>query len=390
MDELIRFSKKIVLRVLLFPLRLLKVKYSRVFVHNDLAYNYSDNGKYIVEFLDSVYTGKFNIVVSVSAPAQWVSLRNRGMRVVKFNSIAYFFYAMTSKVLITNSGGFSYIPLRKSQYVINTWHGGGAYKKCGIHMYNNSPLFQRDLRLSAKQTNVFLSTCRRFSEVFSDSMLVPRDVFWEIGMPRNDCLITEESDRRKQIRENLGLQNDDRLVLFAPTYRKIDDNYFKDSIAIPYGIDCERVCRALHNRFDGNWKFAFRFHPCVTNRKELPHGDVLDLSDYPDMQELLSAADVMINDFSSSMWDFMQTGRPSFLFAVDLKHYVETTDVYTPVSQWPFPQATNNDTLETNILNFDEVAYAEACRRHYKDLGGCETGKATELVCQRIYEQCFG
>ena len=115
---------------------------------------------------------------------------------------------------------------------------------------------------------------------------------------------------------------------------------------------------------------------------------MLDLSDYPDMQELLQTADAMLNDFSSSMWDFMLTGRPSFLFAVDLEHYVETTQVYTPVKDWPFPRSTNNDDLEKTILEFDEAAYAAACRRHYEELGGCETGKATELICKRIYEKC--
>jgi len=58
------------------------------------------------------------------------------------------------------------------------------------------------------------------------------------------------------------------------------------------------------------------------------------------------------------------------------------------VSQWPFPQAVNNDQLEANILNFDEKVYQAACDRHYQDLGGNETGEATKLVCQRIYEQC--
>lgn len=98
----------------------------------------------------------------------------------------------------------------------------------------------------------------------------------------------------------------------------------------------------------------------------------------------------MINDFSSSMWDFMLTGRPSFMFAVDLEHYVATTDVYTPVAEWPFPKAVNNDELERNILEFDEEKYAADCKRHYEALGGRETGKASQMVCERICEQCFG
>ena len=89
------------------------------------------------------------------------------------------------------------------------------------------------------------------------------------------------------------------------------------------------------------------------------------------------------------MWDFMLTGKPCFTFATDLQHYVETTEVYTPVSEWPFPQSTNNDDLVETILQFNENDYKTACERHYKDLGGCETGKATELVCKRIYKICF-
>ena len=193
---------------------------------------------------------------------------------------------------------------------------------------------------------------------------------------------------KKCIRKKIGLNDDEKLALFAPTYRKIDNNYFKSSVSIPYGIDCDRVRSALHTRFGGNWRFAFRLHPRVENRDNLPFDNVMDLSDYEDMQDLLLIADVMINDFSSSMWDFMLTGRPSFLFAVDLTEYIETTKVYTPVTEWPFPIATDNDGLEKNILTFDEDKYKEDCKNHYKRLGGCETGKATELVCERIKEVC--
>lgn len=244
--------------------------------------------------------------------------------------------------------------------------------------------------LASKGTDVFMSTCSRFSDVVSESMLIPRDIFWEVGMPRDDRMLNQDQTHRDKIREKLGLAEGEKLILFAPTYRKIDDNYFRDSVAISYGVDCERVCKAMEQRFGGKWRFALRYHPCVTNRADMEDMGVMDLTDYEDMQDLLCAADAMINDFSSSMWDFMLTGRPSFLFAVDLDHYVKTTKVYTPVSEWPFPQAVNNDELESNILNFDEEAYAEACRHHYESLGGCETGKATELICERIYRRCFG
>ncbi len=387
MDDIKRYGKKLIMRALLTPFRLFPIKKNRVFLINDLSYNYSDSPKFVADYLLKNYSGAFELAFGADAPAD--PKLAEGVQFVKRNSWQYFYYAMTARVLLTNSGGFSYLPLRKKkQYVINTWHGGGAYKKCGIYMYVDTPCFRRDLKLSGDQTSLFVSSCSRFSDVVSESMLVPRQVFWEVGMPRNDLLVKGDEGVRAMVREKLGLKEDEKLILFAPTYRKPEDNYFKESIAISYGVDADRVVAAMEKRFGGTWRFAFRFHPRVTNCDQLPSGNCMDLSDYPDMQELLCAADAMINDFSSSMWDFMLTGRPSFLFAVDLDHYVATTQVYTPVSEWPFPQSVDNDQLEKIILEFNEEDYRTACQRHYQDLGGSETGEATKLVCERIYEKC--
>ena len=390
MDALIRYLKKVALRTSLLPLRLLPVKKNRIILFNNLAMNYSDNSKWVAEYILKNYPDRFELIIPVNSPEKAEAIKNKGLKAVMFNSFEYFRYAMTAKVFLTNSGGFSYLPLRKSQFVINTWHGGGAYKKCGMDMYEDTPLFRKDLKLAGDKTDIFLSTCQRFTDVISASMLTPKEVFWGIGMPRNDMLISGDEELRKEIRTKLGLKEDEKLILFAPTYRKPDDNYFKDSVAISYGVDCARVCDALEKRFGGKWKFAFRFHPCVVNKDVLPEGNVIDLSDYPDMQELLLASDAMLNDFSSSMWDFMLTGRPSFLFAIDLDHYIKTTQVYTPVEEWPFPKAVTNDELEKNILEFDEEKYAKACKHHYESLGGCETGRASQLVSEKIYEVCFG
>lgn len=387
MDVLIRYIKKMIIRVILTPLKLFPVKKNKVILINDLAYNFSDNQKYVAKYLKQRYDGKFQIVFSVKDTNCNISLDN--IMLCQFNSLRYFWHCMTSKVLVTNSGGLSYIPLRKKQYVINTWHGGGCYKKCGIDTYSNTFLFRSDLRLSSKQTNIFLSTNQQFSECLSKASLVERNKFWEIGMPRNDMMVHENSALRNEVRKKLGIKMDEKLVLFAPTYRKVEDNYFRDSIAISYGIDSERVLGALNKRFGGNWIFAIRLHPCVVNREEVVTEGMLDLTDYEDMQELLLAADVMINDFSSSMWDFMLTGKPCFTFAIDLQHYIETTEVYTPVSEWPFPKSTNNDELVKTILEFDAEEYRKRCDAHYQALGGCETGRATELVCERIYQVCF-
>lgn len=385
-SELYRYLKKIIVRIILTPLKLMATNKKRVLLINDMSSNYSDNPKYIAEELlkrninlELIYAGQ-NL-------KQTGILISKGIIPVELNSFKYFIYGMTSRVLITNSGGISYLPLKKNQYVINTWHGGGAYKKMGIDMFKDTPLFKKDLALASKETDALLTTCERFKNVYCKSMLELPDKFWNIGMPRNDCLKNNNRETWRKIRNKLGLSDDKKLVLFAPTYRKIDDDYFKDSIAISYGINEKVVCDALKDRFGGTWIFAYRYHPCIVNRKKIDKREnIIDLTDYDDMQELLIAADVLINDFSSSMWDYMLTRKPCFIFAKDLEHYIETTDLYTPVSEWPFPIAKTNEQLKENILAFNENEYNERCHKHYKSLGGCETGNATNFVCNKIEE----
>ena len=272
MAELIRYIKKRIMLIILFPLRILPIRKNRVFLHNDLAQKYSDNPKVVAERLLSSFPGRFQIVYSVKEKTTSSHLAEKGILPVKYLSLQYYYYAMTSHVFLTNSGGFSYLPLKTNQYVINTWHGGGAYKKVGIYMYGNTPLFRKDLQLSAKKTNVFLSSSSRFTEIISESMLIPRSCFWEIGMPRNDNLVQIMPNMREEIQKSLGLRDNEKLVLYAPTYRKPADDYFQESIGMNYGIDPERVCFALQKRFGGKWKFAFRLHPRITNRSAIPHG----------------------------------------------------------------------------------------------------------------------
>ena len=384
MKEFSRYIKKVILRIGLLPFKLLAVKKNRIIMINDIAYNYSDSIKCISELLNQKYTGKFDIVLSVKRGVDIDFLKKKKYKIVYFNSLNYFFKAMTSKIIISNSGGYSYLPLRKNQYVINTWHGGGAGKKMGVDVYGNTALFRRDLLMNNQNTDIQISSCRVFSNAMIKSMLIDSDKIWEIGIPRNDILVNGDEKIRQIVRKKLGINQDERLVLFAPTYRKVEDDYFNDSIAISYGIDAKGVLEALEDRFGYKWKFAIRLHPCVVNRDEHVIEDTIDLTNYPDMQELLLAADVMINDFSSSMWDFMLTGKPCFLFALDMNSYIDNTGLYIPYEELPYSKARNNEELKKNIRAYNEKKYRMLCDLYYKKVGGCETGKATELVVNKI------
>lgn len=382
-------AKKYLVCIALTPLTVLPVQKNRVLLLNELSRKYAGNPKAVADCLAKTWANDFELYYAVDDEKNYGFLKEMGITPIRYRSLKYFLIAITSHVILTNAGGYSFLPKRKQQYVINTWHGGGCYKKVGLDVLGRSKFAIADVLLNTKKTSCLISTCRKLTHVFSSSFMIPENKIWEIGLPRNDLLLRDNTSEKIKIKEQLGVQEGYKLVLFAPTFRKEFDDQLGRMVSVDYGLDVDRLLNACRRRFGGEWVCAFRFHPKAVRRNvELP-ANVIDLSDYEDMQDLLLAADVMINDFSSSMWDFMLTGKPCFTFAVDLQHYIETTDVYTPVSEWPFPRAINNEELEKNILEFDEEKYAAACKRHYEALGGCETGEATKLVCERIYKVCF-
>ena len=115
---------------------------------------------------------------------------------------------------------------------------------------------------------------------------------------------------------------------------------------------------------------------------------ILSATVYPDIQELIVAADVGITDYSSWICDFMLTGRPGFLYTPDLADYDQERGFYYPLSETPFPIAETNDELEEKILSFDEAAYAVKNEQFLEARGCKENGTAAKQIVEIIKKQC--
>ena len=112
--------------------------------------------------------------------------------------------------------------------------------------------------------------------------------------------------------------------------------------------------------------------------------NIIDVSAYPDMQEVMIVSDILITDYSSSMWDYSFLKRPGFLFIPDLESYLNERDFYTPIETWPFPFAKNNKDLQSLILNFDENTNLAKIQSHLDSLGSYEIGTASKQIAQLL------
>jgi CDP-glycerol glycerophosphotransferase len=221
-----------------------------------------------------------------------------------------------------------------------------------------------------------ISSCDRFTEIMSYSYFIPREKFLQTGMPRNDIFFHNYESTRNSTRERLSISRETGVLLYAPTYRDYSCEGLMTYLDIPAALG------ELSDRFNKTFVCLTRGHHCMS---EVPNiENVVNVTAYPDMQELLCAADVLITDYSSSIWDFSFTGKPCFIYAPDLKKYETERGFYTPIEEWPFIVAETNGELLTNISNFDREKHLKAIAKHHADLGSFDNGTASKMVCKII------
>ncbi len=138
----------------------------------------------------------------------------------------------------------------------------------------------------------------------------------EVGYPRNDVLAGPAAAAvRARVRSALGLPDHVTAVLYTPTWR--DDEFYALG-DVELALDVPAFLRDLP---DDVWLLP-RLHYKMTGRSRAATDErVVDVSRYPDVHELYLAADVMVTDYSSTMFDFAITGKPLLFFAYDLESY---------------------------------------------------------------------
>lgn len=402
MNRTITAYLSVILSIILAPLRLLPIRSGRlVFISfgGGGQNEYACNPKYICETIlaqtarqsapiaaNARRTGgkPLEIIWIVADPARYADLRSRGIILARHQTLPAIIYLLTARVVISNGAYLAWFPFRKAQYVINTWHGGGAYKKLASDLPGAGWTERRKTRVSARNTDLFLSGSKAFTaHVIRGAFRFQGEVL-EAGLPRNDLLLGADRQRiTDQVRQLLDLDPAYSVVLYAPTFRDT-------SQPIPEPLDPDRLLAALTARFGGQWLLLYRAHKLDrgTLGTPLATASVRDVSAYPDMQELLCLADVLVTDYSSSIWDFALTRRPCWLYVPDLPRYQAGRGFYVDLPEWQIPYARDNDALASLISQSGPEQAHLAASRHLERLQNTETGQAAAAVAQVILRQC--
>ena len=361
------------LRRLLKTLLVLPIKKNRVIFESFSGSAYSCNPKYISMALKEKYGDSVEIIWAVR---KGVILPDN-VTYCKYRGFRHLIYRVTSKVYVCNFLQAVEIPKRKNQIEIQTWHGGGCYKKIGNEEKLREDAYVKRRDMQVAETDYFIVSSKFWEDRVCREQLGYKGKVLEIGMPRNDCLIESFSkEKSNEIRKKAGIPEDCFAVLYAPTWREGMDKYEE--------LNYESIKHAFENRFGKKCEILFRAH--IYGKENT--SSVINLTNYPDMQELLYTCDALITDYSSSMWDYSLTRKPCFLYVPDLQRYIDQRGFDIDIQEWGFTICCSNEELKQNIDSFNENTFTQNMKNHQRMLGTFERGNATERVVKLIGDLC--
>ncbi|MFE6195758.1 CDP-glycerol glycerophosphotransferase family protein [Streptomyces sp. NPDC057838] len=209
-----------------------------------------------------------------------------------------------------------------------------------------------------------------------------RYVSLDHGYPRNDVYYSAGAAEIRAVRDRLGIARGHRAVLYAPTHRDYEAGWTPrlDLAALADRLGEETVLLVR-----GHYFYGGAASPLTNLRRT---GRIIDVSSYDPVEELCLAADALVTDYSSIMFDYANLDRPIVIYADDWETYRTTRGVYFDLmAEAPGPVARTQreltEILTTEAWRDESAAKTRATfRRRFCEY---DDGRAAERVVRRVF-----
>lgn len=265
---------------------------------------------------------------------------------------------------------------RRHQTVMQTWHGTMLKKLALTRSRHGMRPALATLR-ERSRWDILLAQNSFAAGVFRRAYAYFGPI-WQEGYPRDDVLASGD---REAVLARLGIEPDTTVLLYAPTWRDDKPEHVDH-------LDVSRFAAAL----GPDYVTLIRGHSrTLAPGEDLDAHGVLDVTSYPDVSELFLAADALITDYSSVMFDFSVTGKPIYFFTPDLDRYRHVLRGFyfdlLPVAPGPIVQDAAE--LVELVRNPDavRVKYAAKYAAWREKFNPRDDGRAAERVIARLIRE---
>lgn len=277
------------------------------------------------------------------------------------NRILYLLHLLKATHYLATSSRFIvddfYFPVyvinpRKGTKIIQVWHACGAFKKFGYSIldkeYGADNAYVKLIPIHKNYSCVLVSA-PEVKKYYAEAFNMGEDNIKTIGIPRTDIFFNErmKEEAVKKVYDKFPELKGKKLILYAPTFRGATSSTIKGSIP----FDIKEVASSL----DKDTYLGFKMHPLVQEAlgvEKIPN--VIDLSSYPEINELLLITDCLITDYSSTIFEYSLLEKPMILYAHDREQYIKERDFYYEYEELvPGPIVETTEGLIT-VLNSKE------------------------------------
>lgn len=349
--------------------------------------SFGGNAKATLQALESQVDGE--TIIILKAPGCRVDFQGDDRTVLDFqpkSTLSFlkgiYHLATSEHLIIDNYYGFlAATPFREHVTCTQLWHAAGAIKQFGLEDLTNTHRSKRALQR-------FQTVYDRFDHVVvgSDSMIpifknsfgLPDERFLKTGIPRTDFFYDKQQvdESMERIIGHFPVIKDKKMLLYAPTYRDGE----LDSTALQ--LDLEK----MHDQFKYEYVLFLRLHPAVEDsfHNKYP-GFVFNVSNYPDINDLLVGADVLITDYSSIPFEFALLEKPMIFYVYDIEAYKKERGVWENYgNRVPGPVVTSTETLMRTLVEKD--FQTEKIKPFKEEWNEFSTGQASDNLIRALYD----
>lgn len=237
-----------------------------------------------------------------------------------FNSLKLLYFLACSNIIIVDDyiNMLDWLILNKTQKLIQLWHSGAGFKCIGYIRWGHK--FAPGTFCCHRQYTYHIAGSEHIANDFAEVAGILREQVIPTGMPRFDKFLSAEHRTVvvHKIYEMYPEFKNRQIILFAPTYRGRN----KQEAFYPYQkIDFESLYRYCE---DDKAIVLFKMHPFVKDPvpiQEKHKNRFFDFTNYPDINELFYITDILITDYSSSMYEYALMNKPMLAYSFDIVQY---------------------------------------------------------------------
>lgn len=349
--------------------------------------SFGDNSQYVI---DEVQENTDSEIVVLKEPrCSWSFQNVEDKNVLAFTPISPLsfikgiYHLATARIIFVDNYHvvLAACNFRESTTCVQLWHANGAVKLFGLRdrtVQERRSSAQRRFREVYKRFHKIVVSSDEMADIFKEAFNKQDQHILKTGVPRTDFYFDKDkvSSTRKAVLEDMPYLYGKKVLLYAPTYRLNEMNMNNVHLDI----------QAMEKQLSHDYHLLIRVHPAVKLRSFEENSFVTNVSENYSIEDILSATDILISDYSSTPFEFSILKRPMLFYPFDLENYQDNTGIWFNYKEYvpgniAMTTQTLIDMIKKEDYQFDKVSAFNEYWNKYAD------GNATKRLIKLLYNK---